>query len=190
MTSILGGLPETKTGRPKAPRPPPLRATFLVPRVRRDDRHVPALQRSGRVRVVVILGEQRPPRVGRLLVPQTVEKVEALHRSEEAGERGLQYRRGDAGRRVAVERGERPTAARRAGAVVVAVTAHVVREVDHPSRRSEVELEVLRERVKGANTDVHVLDLPARIEAPHVDSGPGQLRRLTRAVVDGNREAS
>src|SRR3954470_13379067 len=119
MASILGGLPETKTGRPKAPRPPPLRATLLVPRVRRDDRHVPALQRSGRVLVVLILGEQRRPRVGRLLVPQIVEKAESLHPSAEDGDRGLQSRRGGAGRRVAVERGERPAAARRAGAVVV-----------------------------------------------------------------------
>src|SRR5436190_9682258 len=127
MASILGGHPGTRAGRPKAPRIPPYPTCPWLPRIRRLDLQVPALERAGGMGVVVVLDEQRPGGVRRLLVAEPVQQAEALHRGEEPRKRSLQARRVDATWRVAVEDGEDPRAARRSRAVVVAVAANVVR---------------------------------------------------------------
>src|SRR3954449_4938791 len=127
MTSILGRAPSSNGSRPHmdgAPLGRPvslLTCRWLLPRVGRGDLQVPALQRSRRVRVVVILDQQRPPRVRGLLVTEPTEQSEGLIRCEDTGERSLEPRRIDAGGGVAVERREDPRAARGTGAVVVPV---------------------------------------------------------------------
>src|SRR5262245_42255989 len=126
MASILGGGYGTRAGRPW--RPASLVCPWL-PGVGRLDLEVPALEDAGGVGIVVVLDEQRPGRIRRLLVTQPVQQAEALHRREQPGERSLQAGRVDACRRVAVEDREDPGAARRAGPVVVAVPPDVVGEV-------------------------------------------------------------
>src|SRR6476661_640191 len=152
MTSILGVIRERNGAPEGAPFPIPLptsaaatRAAAGSPRVGRLDLQEPALERSRRVRVVIVLDQQRPGGVRRLLVPESVQEAEALDRSKEPRKRSLEAWRVDPSRRVAVEDRERPPAARRTGAVVVAVAADVVREVDHATGTRQIELEILGE---------------------------------------------
>src|ERR671910_923163 len=106
----------------ESPRPAALLLGLLLLRVGRADRQLAAEHGARGVCAIVVLNQQGPGRVRRLLVPEPLQQVQAFLGRERPGERRRDPRCADQRRRVAVEQGELPRAAVEGPAVVVAWT--------------------------------------------------------------------